>query len=247
MERPTVRSYSIRGSRITVAQRQAKTALQIVHGIEFKQEIIDLKAIFPKAHKVIMEIGFGMGEATAIIAKNHPDNAYIAVDVHPPGIGKLLSRIDEDKLSNVKVIEDVDVHPPGIGKLLSRIDEDKLANVKVIEDDVHVVLQHMFADHCLDGIHLFFPDPWPKKKHHKRRIVNDGFLQLIHPKLKKGGFIHIATDWVPYATSIQEVFSNSDLFAGGVIPKPEWRPVTRFEDQGIDKDHAVNDMYYVAQ
>ena len=219
MERPTVRSYSIRGSRITVAQRQAKTALQMVHGIEFKQEIIDLKAIFPKANKVIMEIGFGMGEATAIIAKNHPDNAYIAVDVHPPGIGKLLSRIDEDKLSNVKVIE----------------------------DDVHVVLEHMFADHCLDGIHLFFPDPWPKKKHHKRRIVNDGFLQLIHPKLKKGGFIHIATDWVPYATSIQEVFSNSDLFTGGVIPKPEWRPVTRFEDQGIDKDHAVNDMYYVAQ
>ena len=219
MERPTVRSYSIRGSRITVAQRQAKTALQIVHGIEFKQEIIDLKAIFPKANKVIMEIGFGMGEATAIIAKNHPDNAYIAVDVHPPGIGKLLSRIDEDKLSNVKVIE----------------------------DDVHVVLQHMFADHCLDGIHLFFPDPWPKKKHNKRRIVNDGFLKLIHPKLKKGGFIHIATDWVPYAISIQEVFSHSDLFAGGVIPKPEWRPVTRFEDQGIDKDHAVNDMYYVAQ
>jgi tRNA (guanine-N7-)-methyltransferase len=216
MERPTVRSYSIRGSRITVAQRQAKTALQMVHGIEFKQEIIDLKAIFPKANKVIMEIGFGMGEATAIIAKNHPDNAYIAVDVHPPGIGKLLARIDEDKLSNVKVIE----------------------------EDVHVVLEHMFAYQSLDGIHLFFPDPWPKKKHHKRRIVNEGFLQLIHPKIKKGGFIHIATDWVPYAIAIQEVFSNSDLFAGGVIPKPEWRPLTRFEDQGIDKDHAVNDMYY---
>jgi tRNA (guanine-N7-)-methyltransferase len=219
MERPTVRSYSIRGSRITVAQRQAKTALQMVHGIEFKQEIIDLKAIFPKANKVIMEIGFGMGEATAIIAKNHPENAYIAVDVHPPGIGKLLSRIDEEKLTNVKVIE----------------------------DDVHVVLEHMFADQTLDGIHLYFPDPWPKKKHNKRRIVNDGFLQLIHPKLKKGGFIHIATDWVPYAIAIQEVFSKSDLFAGGVIPKPEWRPVTRFEDQGINKDHAVNDMYYTAQ
>ena len=219
MERPTVRSYSIRGSRITVAQRQAKTALQIVHGIEFKQEVIDLKAIFPMAKKVIMEIGFGMGEATAIIAKNHPENAYIAVDVHPPGIGKLLSRIDEDKLDNVKVIE----------------------------DDVHVVLEHMIADHCLDGIHLYFPDPWPKKKHNKRRIVNEGFLKLIHSKLKKGGFIHIATDWVPYAISIQEVFSNSDLFTGGVIQKPEWRPVTRFEDQGIDKDHAVNDMYYVAR
>jgi tRNA (guanine-N7-)-methyltransferase len=219
MERPTVRSYSIRGSRITVAQRQAKTALQIVHGIEFKQEVVDLKAIFPKANTVIMEIGFGMGEATAIIAKNHPENAYIAVDVHPPGIGKLLSRIDEEKLTNVKVIE----------------------------DDVHVVLEHMIADHCLDGIHLYFPDPWPKKKHNKRRIVNEAFLKLIHPKLKKGGFIHIATDWVPYAISIQEVFSNSDQFTGGVIQKPDWRPVTRFEDQGIDKDHAVNDMYYVAQ
>jgi tRNA (guanine-N7-)-methyltransferase len=219
MERPTVRSYSIRGSRITVAQRQAKTALQIVHGIEFKQEVIDLKAIFPTAKKVIMEIGFGMGEATAIIAKNHPENAYIAVDVHPPGIGKLLSRIEEDKLDNVKVIE----------------------------DDVHVVLEHMFADQSLDGIHLYFPDPWPKKKHNKRRIVNKGFLQLIHPKIKKGGYIHIATDWVPYAISIQEVFSNSELFVGGVIEKPEWRPVTRFEDQGIDKDHAVSDMYYVAQ
>ena len=219
MERPSVRSYSIRGSRITDAQRQAKTALQAIHGIEFKQELIDLQQIFPTSHSIIMEIGFGMGEATAIIAKNNPDIAYIAVDVHPPGIGKLLARIDEDNLTNVKVIE----------------------------DDVHVVLEHMFADHCLDGIHLFFPDPWPKKKHHKRRIVNQGFLQLIHPKLKKAGFIHIATDWVPYATSIREVFSNSDLFTGGVIPKPEWRPVTRFEDQGIDKDHAVNDMYYIAQ
>jgi tRNA (guanine-N7-)-methyltransferase len=218
MERPTVRSYSIRGSRITVAQRQAKTALQVVHGIEFKQEVIDLTAIFPEAKKILLEIGFGMGEATAIIAKNYPENAFIAVDVHPPGIGKLLALISESEITNVKVIE----------------------------DDVHVVLEHMIADQSLDGVHLYFPDPWPKKKHNKRRIVNEGFLQLIHPKLKKGGYIHIATDWVPYAKSIQEVFSHSDLFAGGVIEKPEWRPVTRFEGQGINKDHAVNDMYYLS-
>jgi tRNA (guanine-N7-)-methyltransferase len=216
MERPSVRSYSIRGSRITDAQRQAKTALQGVHGIEFKQELIDLKQIFPTSESVIMEIGFGMGEATAIIAKNHPNNGYIAVDVHPPGIGKLLARI---------------------------VDND-LTNIKVIEDDVHVVMQHMIPDESLDGIHLYFPDPWPKKKHNKRRIVNEGFLQLIHPKLKKNGFIHIATDWVPYAESIKEVFAASTLFTGGVIDKPEWRPVTRFEGQGIDKDHAVNDMLY---
>jgi tRNA (guanine-N7-)-methyltransferase len=216
MERPSVRSYSIRGSRITDAQRTAKDALQKVHGIEFKQEQIDIPAIFPKSDKVIMEIGFGMGEATAIIAKNHPNNGYIAVDVHPPGIGKLLARIVENELTNLKVIE----------------------------EDVHVVLQHMIKDASLDGIHLFFPDPWPKKKHNKRRIVNEGFLSLIHPKIKKGGFIHIATDWVPYAVSIQEVFAGSSLFTGGVIEKPEWRPVTRFEGQGIDKDHAVNDMMY---
>ena len=217
MERPSVRSYSIRGSRITDAQRSAKDALQKVHGIEFKQEQINIPAIFPNSDKVIMEIGFGMGEATAIIAKNHPNNGYIAVDVHPPGIGKLLARIVENDLTNLKVIE----------------------------EDVHMVLQHMIADESLDGIHLFFPDPWPKKKHHKRRIVNESFLSLIHPKIKKDGFIHIATDWVPYAVSIQEVFAGSTLFSGGVIEKPEWRPVTRFEGQGIDKDHAVNDMMYL--
>jgi tRNA (guanine-N7-)-methyltransferase len=217
MERPSVRSYSIRGSRITDAQRTAKDALQKVHGIEFTQEQINISEIFPNNDKVILEIGFGMGEATAIIAKNHPNNGYIAVDVHPPGIGKLLARIVENDLTNLKVIE----------------------------EDVHVVLQHMIADGSLDGIHLFFPDPWPKKKHNKRRIVNEGFLELIHPKIKKGGFIHIATDWVPYAVSIQEVFAGSTLFTGGVIDKPEWRPVTRFEGQGIDKDHAVNDMMYL--
>ena len=217
MERPSVRSYSIRGSRITEAQRTAKDALQEVHGIEFKQEQINIPAIFPASEKVIMEIGFGMGEATAIIAKNHPNNGYIAVDVHPPGIGKLLARIVENALTNLKVIE----------------------------EDVHVVLKHMIADESLDGIHLFFPDPWPKKKHNKRRIVNEAFLSLIHPKIVKGGFIHIATDWVPYAVNIQAVFAGSNLFAGGVIDKPEWRPVTRFEGQGIDKDHAVNDMMYI--
>jgi tRNA (guanine-N7-)-methyltransferase len=217
MERPSVRSYSIRGSRITDAQRIAKDALQTVHGIEFKQEQINISQIFPNSDKVILEIGFGMGEATAIIAKNHPNNGYIAVDVHPPGIGKLLARIVENDLTNLKVIE----------------------------EDVHVVLQHMIADESLDGIHLFFPDPWPKKKHNKRRIVNEAFLSLIHPKIKKGGFIHIATDWVPYAHNIQEVFAGSTLFTGGVIDKPEWRPVTRFEGQGIDKDHAVNDMLYI--
>ena len=216
MERPSVRSYSIRGSRITQAQRAAKDELQAIYGIAVEEKKVNLAEIFPTSEKIIMEIGFGMGEATAIIAKNHPNNGYIAVDVHPPGIGKLLGRIVENDLKNLRVIE----------------------------DDVHIVLPHMFEDESLDAIHLYFPDPWPKKKHNKRRIVNEGFLSLIHPKLKKGGYIHIATDWVPYAISMQEVFAASSLFTGGVIEKPESRPVTRFEGQGIDKDHQVTDLIY---
>ena len=216
MERPSVRSYSIRGSRITQAQRAAKDELQAIYGIAVEEKKVNLAEIFPTSEKIILEIGFGMGEATAIIAKNHPNNAYIAVDVHPPGIGKLLGRIVENGLTNLRVIE----------------------------DDVHIVLPHMFEDESLDAIHLYFPDPWPKKKHNKRRIVNEGFLALIHPKLKKGGYIHIATDWVPYAISMQEVFAASSLFTGGVIEKPESRPVTRFEGQGIDKDHQVTDLMY---
>ena len=219
MERPSVRSYSIRGSRITDAQRLAKDALQKVHGIEFKQEQIKISEIFPKSDRVIMEIGFGMGEATAIIAKNHPNNGYIAVDVHPPGIGKLLARIVENDLTNLKVIE----------------------------EDVHVVLQHMIADESLDGIHLFFPDPWPKKKHNKRRIVNESFLSLIHPKIKKGGFIHIATDWVPYAEWIKDFFANSVQFTGGEVLRPDWRPFTKFEGKGLAKEHRVSDFHYTAK
>ena len=216
MERPSVRSYSIRGSRITQAQRAAKDELQAIYGIAVEEKKVNLTEIFPTSEKIIMEIGFGMGEATAIIAKNHPNNAYIAVDVHPPGIGKLLGRIVENDLKNLRVIE----------------------------DDVHIIVPHMFEDESLDAIHLYFPDPWPKKKHNKRRIVNEGFISLIHPKLKKGGYIHIATDWVPYAISMQEVFAASALFTGGVIEKPESRPVTRFEGQGIDKDHQVTDLMY---
>jgi len=217
MERPSIRSYSIRGTRITQAQRDAKSALQKVHGIPVVNKLLDLEAIFPTSQKIIMEIGFGMGEATAIMALNSPQNGYLAVDLHPPGIGKLLARIQEQEISNIKVIE----------------------------DDVHVVLPYMIHDHALDGVHLYFPDPWPKSKHHKRRIVTPAFLELIAAKLKPGGYFHLATDWFPYAEAMAVVFSASDQFSGGVIDKPDWRPVTRFEGQGIDKDHRVTDLLYL--
>jgi len=217
MERPSIRSYSIRGTRITEAQRTAKSLLQKIHGIPVENRKLDLREIFPTSQKIIMEIGFGMGEATAIMALNSPQNGYLAVDLHPPGIGKLLARIQEQEISNIKVVE----------------------------DDVHVVLPYMIHDHALDGVHLYFPDPWPKSKHHKRRIVTPAFLELIAAKLKSGGYFHLATDWFPYAEAMAVVFSASDQFSGGVIDKPDWRPVTRFEGQGIDKDHRVTDLLYL--
>jgi tRNA (guanine-N7-)-methyltransferase len=217
MERPSIRSYSIRGTRITEAQRAAKSLLQEIHGIPVENKKLDLGAIFPTSQKIVMEIGFGMGEATAIMATQSPQNAYLAVDLHPPGIGKLLSRIQE------------------LG----------ITNIKVIEDDVHVVLPYMIENESLDGVHLYFPDPWPKSKHHKRRIVTPAFLELVASKLKPGGYFHLATDWFPYAEAMQIVFSTSTQFSGGVIDKPDWRPVTRFEGQGIDKDHRVTDLLYL--
>lgn len=217
MEEPTVRSYRIRGTRITGPQQLALDTYWDHYGIEHSQQILDIPAIFPTSQKVVMEIGFGMGEATALIARDFPDTGFFAVDVHRPGVGKLFSLIKEHQLKNLRVIQ----------------------------GDAHLVMHDMFADSSLDGVHLFFPDPWPKKRHNKRRIVNENFLQQVASKLKSGGFIHIATDWVPYAEWIDEVFAASTLFTGARVARPEWRPLTRFEGQGITKDHQVNDFRFV--
>jgi tRNA (guanine-N7-)-methyltransferase len=216
MEEPTVRSYRIRGSRITGPQQLALDTHWDSYGIEQSATPLNFTEIFPQSTEIIMEIGFGMGEATALIGKAFPEKGFLAVDVHRPGVGKLFSLIHEHSLKNLRVIQ----------------------------GDAHLILHDMVPDQSLDGIHLFFPDPWPKKRHNKRRIVNAAFLEQIAPKLKDGGFIHIATDWVPYAEWIEEVFAASTLFSGGKVDRPDWRPVTRFEGQGIIKDHQVNDFKY---
>ena len=216
MEEPTVRSYRIRGTRITGPQQLALDTYWDQYGIEQSTQKIDISSVFPNSQKVVMEIGFGMGEATALIARDFPDTGFFAVDVHRPGVGKLFSLIKEHQLQNLRVIQ----------------------------GDAHLVLHDMFDDVSLDGVHLFFPDPWPKKRHHKRRIVNENFLQQIASKVKAGGFFHIATDWVPYAEWIDEVFAASTLFSGGRVARPDWRPLTRFEGQGITKDHQVNDFRF---
>ena len=217
MEEPTVRSYRIRGTRITGPQQIALDTYWDQYGIEQSTQRLDIPAIFPTSQKVVMEIGFGMGEATALIARDFPDTGFFAVDVHRPGVGKLFSLIKEHQLQNLRVIQ----------------------------GDAHLVMHDMFADASLDGVHLFFPDPWPKKRHNKRRIVNENFLQQVASKLKPGGYIHIATDWVPYAEWIDEVFAATTLFTGGRIARPYWRPLTRFEGQGITKDHQVNDFRFI--
>jgi tRNA (guanine-N7-)-methyltransferase len=217
MEQPSIRSYRIRGTRITGPQQSALDKYWGKYGIDYSLTPINPTQLFPESKQVILEIGFGMGEATALIGRDFPETGFLAVEIHKPGIGKLMARIEELELSNIRIIE----------------------------GDAHPILQTMFPDKSVDGVHLFFPDPWPKKKHNKRRIINAEFLKLIHPKIKDGGFFHIATDWVPYAEYIQEVFAASPLFIGGVVERPEWRPVTRFEGQGITKDHQVNDLRYI--
>ena len=217
METRSVRSYRLRGSRITRSQASALERFWPAYGVEIPEGKLDLPALFPDSKKIIMEIGFGMGEATALIGRDFPNDGFLAVEVHFPGVGKLMARIEE------------------LG----------LKNIRIMETDVHPLFEEHLDDESLDGIHLFFPDPWPKKKHQKRRIVNADFLKLIAPKIKPEGFIHIATDWVPYAEVIEEVFAASEIFEGGVVDRPEWRPLTRFEGQGITKDHQVTDLRYI--
>jgi tRNA (guanine-N7-)-methyltransferase len=213
----TNRSYRLRGVRITPAQQEARDNLWAKFGVEFQESEIDLESLFPKSQPIVMEVGYGMGEATWQIAKANPDINYLGVEVHMPGVGKLMARLDEYELTNVRLIE----------------------------RDVFEVLYYMVKGSSLDAVHLFFPDPWPKKRHFKRRIVNERFLADVAAKLKPGGYLHIATDWVPYAEWIMEVFSQTQLFTGGVTKRPDWRPLTRFEGQGISKDHAVNDFRFL--
>jgi len=215
IERPDNRSYRLRGDRQTLAQENAYKRSWSSFGIELSGTINPAE-LFPTTSVQIMEIGTGMGEGTALIAAAFPDIGFIGVEVHKPGVGALLGYIERMNLQNLLLIK----------------------------EDVHMVLHNHFENQSFDAFHLYFPDPWPKRHHHKRRIVQPEFLQLIHDKLKPGGYIHIATDWVPYAQWIETIFAASPLFTGGAIERPEWRPLTKFEGQGIDKGHVVTDLKY---
>ena len=216
MERASNRSYSLRGNRMTRAQTLAMAQSWDQYAIEIKSEL-NLNQIFPEKTKVIMEIGSGMGEATAQIAKANPEVGYVAVEMHSPGLAALLILITQMELENIKLIR---------------------------EDATYLLANHI-PDNSLDGIHLLFPDPWPKNRQHKRRMVQSEFIEMVGKKLKQGGFIHIATDWQPYADWIKVRFDQSDTFSGGVVERPSWRVLSKFEGQGLRKGHQVTDFKYV--
>ena len=216
MESRAVRSYKLRGRRITEGQQEAWDRLWPVFGIEYSDQKINLAELFPDSKRIIMEIGFGMGEATAQIALADPTTSYLAVEVHRPGIGALIIRAE-----NLGV-----------------------RNLKIINEDIYEVLTKHIADHTIDAFHIFFPDPWPKRRQHKRRLLQPSFIEILSSKLKHGGRINIATDWLPYAQEIEKNFAANSDFTGGVIRRPEWRPLTKFESKGITKEHVVTDLQY---
>ena len=218
-QRP-IRSFVLRQGRLTKGQAAALDKVMPIFGIAYSVQQLDLNAIFNrKDSKKILEIGFGMGETTAYIAKNALDNDYLAVEVHSPGVGSLLKQIDE------------------LG----------LTNLRVIQHDVVEVLRDMIADSSLDGIHIFFPDPWHKKRHHKRRLIQAEFIKNLCAKIKTGGYIHVATDWQEYAEWVLEVLKAESMLENNAIDyaeKPAYRPLTKFENRGINLGHGVWDLIF---
>ena len=217
-----IRSFQPRRSRVTHGQADALQRLWPKWGLDIDgQHVLDFKDLFGADIPVVLEIGFGMGEATARMATEDPGTGILAVDVHTPGQGNLLNLADQAGLSNLRV-----------------------AN-----GDAIILLREMLAPDSLDGLRVYFPDPWPKKRHHKRRLIQPEFLTLAASRLKPGALVHCATDWEPYAEVMLEVLTAHPDFEntrpdGGYAPRPDFRPRTRFEGQGLDKGHVVNDLLF---
>jgi len=218
LKRP-IRSYVLRQGRTSPAQKRALDALSAKYAVAYSPRPIDAAAIFGRSVPLVLEIGSGMGETTAAIARAQPDTDFIAIEVHGPGVGSLLNRIEAEGLTNLRVIR----------------------------HDAVEVLEHMIADASLAGIHLFFPDPWPKKRHHKRRLVQPAFAALAARKLAPGGYLHAATDWPDYAEQMLAVLCAEPLLANaaaGYAARPAHRPLTKFERRGLGLGHAVRDLLF---
>lgn len=217
-----IRSFVRREGRLTTGQQHALDTLWPKYGIDMSETALDLGSTFGNEQPVILEIGFGNGDSLAQMAKGNPGLNYLGIEVHRPGVGHLLYLIEEQGIENLRIMS---------------------------EDAVEII-KNQIPEQALTGVQLFFPDPWPKKKHHKRRIVQPDFVKLIASRLKPGGFFHMATDWENYAEHMLEVMSAAEDFEnstreGDFIPRPDTRPLTKFEQRGQRLGHGVWDLLYI--
>ncbi|HFD32526.1 MAG TPA: tRNA (guanosine(46)-N7)-methyltransferase TrmB [Gammaproteobacteria bacterium] len=216
-----IRSFVKRQGRLTLGQQRALDHLFPLYGLELQDETINLSHVFQRSAPTILEIGFGNGTSLAEMAANNPQQNYIGVEVHSPGVGNLLLQIEERGLTNIRVIN----------------------------DDAVDVLNKMIGSESLDAVYLFFADPWHKKRHHKRRIVQKEFVQLLRKKLKNGGVFHMATDWEHYAQHMMQVMNESEGFENTAgkdqyLSRPKYRPLTKFEQRGQRLGHGVWDLIF---
>ena len=216
----SIKSYVLRQGHMTPAQQKAIDENWATIGINFQAAPLDLTAAFQRPNPKVLEIGFGMGVATAEIAQRLPETDFLAIDVHGPGVGNLC-------------------------KLIA---EQSIANIRVMRHDAVEVVENMLADNSLDGIHIFFPDPWHKKRHNKRRLIQAPFVAKLLPKLKSGGYIHLATDWEEYALQMLDVLQSFPEqlanTAADFAPTPDYRPETKFEARGKRLGHGVWDLVF---
>lgn len=214
-----IRSFVLRQGRVSVAQQRAIDTLLPRYGIPYVARLLDLNLEFRRGAPKILEIGFGMGDSTSIIALANRDTDYLALEVHTPGVGNLLKLIESENLENIRIIQ----------------------------HDAVEVLRDMIAEASLDGVHIFFPDPWHKARHNKRRLIQSPFIAQLVQKIKAGGYIHVATDWQDYAEQVLRVFSAEPLLentAADYAPRPNYRPLTKFEKRGLNLGHGVWDLVF---
>ncbi len=214
-----IRSFVLRQGRYSQAQARAHETLMPQFGIAYQPQPLDFAAAFGRAAPTVLEIGFGMGETSAAIAKLVPDKNFIAVEVHTPGVGSLLRYCQIDNLHNIRIIQ----------------------------HDAVEVLNNMIPDASLHGLHIYFPDPWPKLRHQKRRLIQPVFVKLLVSKLQPNGYLHLATDWENYAEQMLAVLEAETGLANtadGYAPRPTWRSESNFERKGINKGHSVRDLLF---
>ena len=214
-----IRSFVLRAGRMGSGQVKAMETLGPLYVLPYKAELLDFDRAFGRHAPTVLEIGFGMGDATAQIAAARPQDDFIGIEVHTPGVGALLQRIQERGLTNLRLLQ----------------------------HDAVEVLRDMIAPDSLAGIHVYFPDPWHKKKHNKRRLIQAPFVRDLVSRLSPGGYLHCATDWQPYAEQMLEVLGAEPTLsntADGYAPRPDWRPLTKFENRGIKLGHGVWDLVF---